>query len=378
MAQTYAGIKILDLTRTLAGPYASMILADLGADVIKVEAPDGDDTRRLPPKWHGESAAFLALNRNKRSVALDLKSDLGREAVLRLAAKSDVVMESFRPGVMEKLGIGFDTLKIQNPRLIFCSVSAFGRGPIGHDMPGYDSLLQAFSGIMKATGHPGEPPARLGPSAIDLSTGMWAAIQIMAALARRDRMDEPQRLEVALLDSALNLMNHQLIGVLAGAPSPQPQGSGSPITAPYEVFAVADGEILIAAGNDVLYRKLCLEMGRPELIDHPDYATMTGRVKNRTALHETLEATLMTAGMEAWEARFKAAGVPAGPVLDLAAAIRQPVTIERDLLVACPSAQNPDLQLLRLPLGEHVAPPTAPPALGEHTEAVLREIGLAR
>ena len=175
MFQTYEGLKILDLSRTLAGPFATMILADLGADVIKIEARDGDDTRRLPPKWHGDSAAFIAMNRSKRSVVLDLKSDHGREAVLKLTERCDVIVESFRPGVMERLGLGFDDLRNRNPRLIYCSVSAFGRGPLGRDMPGYDALLQAFSGIMKATGHPGEPPARIGPAAIDITTGLWTS-----------------------------------------------------------------------------------------------------------------------------------------------------------------------------------------------------------
>lgn len=253
MTLAYKGIRIIDLTRTIAGPFATMIMADLGAKVIKVESAEGDDTRRLPPRHNGTGVAFMATNRNKQSIVLDLKSPAGREAVHRLAQGADIVVESFRPGVSDRLGIGYQDLVRHNPRLIHCAISAFGSGPLGRDLPGYDPLLQAFSGIMKATGHPGQPPVRTGPSVVDLTTGMWAAINMMAALARRDRSGGPQQLEVALVDSAMTLMGHQVLGVLATGLAPEPQGSGSPLAAPYEVFAVADGDIMIAAGNDAIY-----------------------------------------------------------------------------------------------------------------------------
>lgn len=376
MTLAYAGIRIIDLTRTLAGPYATMILSDLGAEVVKIEAEGGDDARRLPPHWQGASAAFLAANRNKQSVVLDLKSDTWREAVRRLAAGADIVVDSFRPGVADRLGIGFDDLTRVNGRLIHCAITGFGTGPLGRDLPGYDPLLQAFSGIMKATGHPGQPPVRVGPSLVDLTTGMWAAMQMMAALARREAVGGPQRLEVALLDSAINLMCHQALGVLATGAAPEPQGSGSPLAAPYEVFAAADGELLIAAGNDALFGALCRELGRPDLARHPDYRDMTGRVAHREALHAAIEAALKTAGVDAWLVRLRAAGVPAGPVQDLAQALGHPLVAERGLLVASPAPGNPDLRLLRLPLSDARAAFAAPPELGRDTRAVLRELGL--
>lgn len=376
MTLAYDGIRIIDLTRTLAGPYAAMILSDLGAEVIKIESPQGDDARTLPPHWNGVSTAFLATNRNKKSVVLDLKSDLGREAMHRLAAGADVVIESFRPGVSSRLGIGFDDLARHNGRLIHCAISAFGTGPLGRDLPGYDPLLQAFAGIMKATGHPGQPPVRTGPSVVDLATGMWAAIQIMAALARREAVRAPQRLEVALVDSALNLMAHQVLGVLATGQAPAPQGSGSPLAAPYEAFATAGGDILIAAGNDRLFRALCTEIGRPDLIDHPDYREMAGRVANRAALHRAIEDRLKTAPAEAWLARFLAAGVPAGPVQDVGQALHHPVTAERGLLAGTPTADNPGLRMLRLPLSDARQDFAPPPELGQDTEAILRSLGL--
>lgn len=374
MHGVYAGIRIVDLTRVLAGPYATMTLAQLGAEVIKVEAPEGEDSRRLPPSWSGESTTYLAVNQNKKSIVLDLKQAADVEKLHLLVERSDVFVESFRPGTAERLGLGFDALAARNPKLIYCSINAFGQGPLGKDMPGYDALLQAFSGILKSTGHPGQPPARIGPSAIDLSSGMWAAIQIMAALAQRDRVAGPQRLEVALVDAALNLMCHQVTTALATGRSPEPQGSGAPAVAPYEIFEVGDGELMIAAGNDKLFRQLCVELGLGGLADDPRFKDMTARVANRSVLHAELEQTLKTETVDSWLARLALAGVPTGPVNSVAEAIAHPIVAERGLIASCPTDGNPELKLLKLPLGDLSVAPSPPPALGQHTEDVLRSL----
>jgi len=374
--KTLSGVRVLDFTRTVAGPFGSMILADLGAEVIKIEHADGgDDARHLPPYWNEDSAAFLALNRNKKSVVLDLKSEQDRAHILQLVQSCDVVMESFRPGVMERLMLGYDVLSTQSPNLIYCSVSAFGRGPLGRQMPGYDALLQAFSGIMKATGHPGSPPTRIAPSVIDLNTGMWAAIQILSALLRSKSEPGPKRLEVALVDTAFNLMCHQLIGFLATGEVPLPQGSGSPITAPYEVFRARDGDILVAAGNDRLFKRLCQSLKLDELVADERFIDMTDRVRNRHALHEILENVLLTEPVSKWVKRLTEAGVPAGPVHDIRQAVEHAIVAERGLLVPCEGQmRNPDLKLLRLPLGNDVASFREPPLLGQHTVEVLASL----
>jgi len=371
MQGVYSDIRIVDVTRVLAGPYATMILAQLGAEVIKVEAPDGEDSRRLPPFWGGESTTYLAVNQNKKSVALDLKQVAALESLRRIIDRSDVFIESFKPGTAERLGLGYDELVKRNPKLIYCSISAFGPGPLGKDMPGYDALLQAFSGILKSTGHPGQPPARIGPSAIDLSSGMWATIQIMAALAKRERATGPQKLEVALIDASLNLMCHQVMTALATGRSPEPQGSGAPSVAPYEVFQVGDGELMVAAGNDKLFRQLCREVGLADLPSDPRFCDMAGRVDNRNALHAIVEERLKTDTADNWLDRLGKAGVPAGRMNGIADAIADPLVAERALIVPCPTEANPDLKLLRLPLGPLSVEPTPPPSLGQHTEEIL-------
>jgi crotonobetainyl-CoA:carnitine CoA-transferase CaiB-like acyl-CoA transferase len=291
---------------------------------------------------------------------------------MRLVEDCDVVMESFRPGVMERLKLDFDVLTQRNRNLIYCSVSAFGRGPLGQSMPGYDALLQAFSGIMKATGHPGNPPTRVAPSVVDLNTGMWAAIQILAALARRRSEPGPKRLEVTLVDTAFNLMCHQLIGFLATGEIPPPQGSGSPTTTPYEVFRAKDGDILIAAGNDRLFERLCEILNLNKLTTDPRFVGMTNRVKNRNVLHRILEDVLLTVPVAEWVARLTDAGVPAGPVQDIKQAAEHAIVAERNLLVPCGgTTRNPDLKLLRLPLGDDIGSFSEPPMLGQHTDEVL-------
>ena len=377
-AGTYAGLRVLELATTIAGPFSTMILADLGADVIKVERPgQGDDARGMPPHWNGESTVFLAVNRNKRSLALDLKRPEGREAFMRLAANADVVVQSFRPGAAERLGLGFDDVRARNPAIVYCSISAFGTSGSAAGLPGYDPLIQAFTGLMSMTGHPGLPPARVAASVIDLTTGMWAAMGTMAALARRAQTGEAQFVESTLVDSGYMLLCHQIASMLATGDVPGPIGSASPITAPYEAFRTADGWIMIAAGNEDLFRRLCHTLGLAGLLSDERYRTPSDRVRNRDALHASIEERLRTSSSESWLREIQAAGVPVGPVNSLREAVDHPVAAERHLLVEPLDGDAfPGLRLVRVPFDD-ASPPALrrPPALGEHSEEVLREAG---
>lgn len=382
LQRTYEGLRVLDLSENIAGPLACMVLADLGADVVKIERPGtGEATRSLTPRWagDGESTVFLTVNRNKRSVALDIASPAGRDAVLRIAAGVDVVVESFRPGVADRLGLGFDDMARARPGVVHCSVSAFGEGPLGHDRPGYDAILQAFSGIMEMTGDEHGLPARAAPSVVDVSTGLWATTSIQAALARRDREPGAQRLEATLVDSAFFLMCHQVVGYLGTGSFPGRLGSAAPSTAPYQAFRTADGAIMIAGATDRLFERLCRALDLPDVAADPRYATVTDRVRDRDTLTELIETQLATASSEYWLERIGAAGVPAGPVNDLAAALAHPVTVERRLVREVESERHAGLQQLRLPIdtgGDCSL--REPPALGRDTADVLAQAGLTR
>jgi crotonobetainyl-CoA:carnitine CoA-transferase CaiB-like acyl-CoA transferase len=378
--ETYRDLKVLELATTIAGPFSTMVLADLGADVVKVERPGrGDDARAMPPHWDGESTVFLAVNRNKRSLAIDLKTREGHNAFLRLAERADVVVQSFRPGAAERLGLGFDDLRERNPSVVYCAISAFGSGGDLAGMPGYDPLIQAFSGLMSMTGQPGAPPSRVAASLIDLTTGMWAAMGIMAALVRRAQTGEPQQVEATLVDSGYMLLCHQIASLCATGQVPGPEGSGSPITAPYEAFRSADAWVMIAAGNDDLYARLCRSLDAEELIDDERFRTPSARVRNREPLRNELERRTTALSSVNLIARVQSAGVPVGPVHDLDEAVRHPVTADRSLLVdATDAAQFPGLKLVRLPFDD-ARPPRfrRPPTLGEHSEHVLAEAGFS-
>ena len=375
--ETYAGLRVLDLSENIAGPLAAMVLADLGADVIKVERPDGEATRSLPPRWGGESTVFLAMNRNKRSVALDLRSAAGRDAVLTLVRTCDVVIESFRPGAADRLGLGTAALTAERTDLVHCSVNAFGTGPLGYARPGYDALIQAFTGIMSMTGEADGGPSRAAPSIIDVSTGMWAAMSIMAALVRRASSPGPQLLEAALVDSGLFLMAHQAIGYLATGTFPGRLGSAAPSASPYQCFPTADEPILIATSTDRTYLVLCEALELPTLAADPRFGTVPDRVEHREALAKALTDRLVTAPAEHWLEVLLEAGVPAGPVQDLGAALSHPLTRERAMVAPSEAGHVQGLQQLHLPMDrQREAPRRPPPRVGEHTRDVLRELGM--
>ena len=355
-----------------------MILGDLGADVIKIERPPiGDDTRALPPRWGDEATVFIAVNRNKRSVVLDIKSDEGREALLKLAETADVVVESFPPGLGEKLRLTFEDFKARNPRILMCSISAFGDGPLGRTMPGYDALVQSVSGLMSFTGHPGAAPVRIAPSVLDLTTGMWGALGLMAALARRAAGGGAEHVRPSLLDSAFALMNHQVLGFLATGMPPEKLGSGAPSATPYRVFEASDGNFMLATASDPQFVRLCKVMGLDGLEVDARFCTMAARLQNRDELDKILSEKIRNEPVAIWLDRLGKAGMSVGRVNDVSAALAMPVAEERSLFVQPENiGWAGGLEQLRLPidpLGSGVR--RRPPHLGEHSAEILAEVG---
>jgi crotonobetainyl-CoA:carnitine CoA-transferase CaiB-like acyl-CoA transferase len=376
-AETFSGLRVLELTTTIAGPYCGVILADQGAEVVKVERPGrGDDAREMPPHRGTDSAVFEAVNRNKRGVVLDLKSSKGRAAFLRLADRSDVVVQNSRPGVVDELGIGPEAVLARNPGAVYCSISAFGDAGSAAGLPGYDPLIQAFTGMMSMTGEPGREPVRAAASVIDLATGMWAAMAIMAALVRRLSTRRGEHIEVTMVDTGFALLCHQILGMRATGEVPGPLGSASPITAPYESFHARDGWVMIAAGNDSLFGRLCTALGLTELVKDPRFARASVRVRHRHALHELIQSSISGSSRSEVLDLLQAAGVPVGPVHSLDEALAHPVAVERGVMVEGPGGSPlPQVRLPIIPPG--TTPSRRPPLLGEHTAEVLREVGLS-
>jgi crotonobetainyl-CoA:carnitine CoA-transferase CaiB-like acyl-CoA transferase len=380
VALPFDGLVVVDLTQNVAGPFCTQILGDMGADVIKVERPGrGDDARAwAPPFWGEESATFLAFNRNKRSLALDLRREGGLEVLRRLVARADVFVQSLRAGAAAALRLDAPAACALNPRLVYCSITAFGaRGPMAH-LPGYDSLMQAYAGLMSVNGHPGQEPARVGTSIIDMGTGMWAALGIMAALRQRETSGRGAEVTTALFDTALMWMSYQAMGYLASGEVPQPQGSGTAMIAPYQAFATADGYTMIGAGSDALFARLATALDAPELLQDPRFVDNPSRVRHRAALVDVVTARTRTLKTADLLERLRAAGVPSAPIHTVDQVLQEPQTHASGMLVGAPHPRVPDYRSVGLPIqwdGRRPGVRRIPPRLGEHSTDVLTWLG---
>ncbi|PWC87250.1 CoA-transferase [Azospirillum sp. TSH100] len=382
MAGPLSHIRVLELSRVLAGPWSAQTLADLGADVIKVERPGaGDDTRAWGPPWAGDqSAYFLSTNRGKRSITIDFERPEGQELVRRLAAQADVVIENFKVGGLVKYGLDYDSLKAVNPRLVYCSITGFGQTGPYRNRAGYDFMIQGMGGLMSITGQPdGEPgggPVKVGVAVTDIFTGLYATIGIMGALAHRDRTGEGQQVDLALLDVQVAVLANQAMNCLVGGKAPQRLGNAHPNIVPYQAFATRDGHIILAVGNDGQFAKFCTVAGRPELAKDERYATNPARVANRKELVALLEELIRTRDSHDWLSALEQVGVPCGPINDLAAVFEDPQVKARNIHQDLPHPTQGSVPTVASPIrysGTPLVHDTAPPTLGQHTDTVLAD-----
>lgn len=386
------GIRVLDLSRVLAGPWCSQNLADLGADVIKVERPGtGDDTRAWGPPYlkdaegkdTSEAAYFLSTNRNKRSIAIDIATTEGAELVRQIAAHCDILVENFKVGGLKKYGLDYERIREINPRLIYCSITGFGQTGPKASLPGYDFMIQGMGGLMSITGErddlPGGGPQKAGVAVTDLFTGMYATIAVLGALQERHRSGLGQHIDLALLDCHVAMLANQTLNYMTSGAAPVRAGNAHQNVVPYQVFAASDGHLIVAVGNDGQYRAYCEVLGRPDLAMHPDYATNSLRLINRKALIPELESIMKTRKRDEWIEALQKVGVPCGPINNIKQVFEDPQvqarelwrTIAHPLAGSTPTAANP-IRYSETPIQYRMAPPL----LGQHTEQILEELGL--
>jgi crotonobetainyl-CoA:carnitine CoA-transferase CaiB-like acyl-CoA transferase len=368
------GITVVELCHSVAGPYGGLILASLGAELIKVENPDHGDHARAwaPPYSHGTSSAFQSLNRDKLGITVDLTDPAELARLKRfILDRADVVIQNLRPGTVERYGLGGEDLLRQNPRLIYCNVGAFGRtGPLS-DKPGYDPLMQAFGGLMSVTGEAGRAPVRIGPAVVDMGSGMWSAIGILAALSRRSATGSGCVVDTSLFETAVAWMTVQIAGYLASGEIRRPMGSGIAEIVPHQAFRASDGYLMVAAGNDGLFRKLATVLGRPDWADDPRFATNDGRIRNRQALIPAIETIIAADTTAAWSERLERAGVPTAPIQSVDQVVAHPQTQALGIIQRAP---DNDLRLVGLPLSfDGRRPPfrTPAPGPGQHNDRIF-------
>jgi len=372
-SRPFADLVVIELGHSVAAPFAGQIFADLGAQVIKVEKPGGDDARKWgPPFWEGASATFQALNRNKQSVTADLRAERDRNALLSLIrTRADIIVQNLRPGQVEELGLDADSLLAIKPSLIYCNVGAFGqRGPL-KDRPGYDPLMQAFGGVMSTTGEPGRPSVRVGPSIVDMGTGMWAVIGTLAALRVRQATGQGGVVDVSLFETASAWLTILASQCMASGQSPGKEGSGAAGIAPYKAYATRDGEVVIAAGSDGLFRSLAQVVGHPEWVQDPRFVDNPNRVANQVVLYGLLDTLIARETTAHWIQTLEAAGIPCAPVQSVAQMLAHPQTEAMGLVQSLPGS---GLRAVGLPLslnGVRPTPRSRPPEAGEHTSSIL-------
>jgi len=372
------GVRVLDCTMIMAGPLCTMVLGDLGADVIKVERPEGDESRHFPPFVNGVSAPFMMLNRNKRSLALNLKHPEGRRAFLRLVEGADILVENFRPGTMESLGLGWEDLRKANPRLIYCSITGFGRTGPYSARAGFDLIAQGMSGLMSVTGVPGGPPVKVGVPIADINAGLQAVIGILAAYIHRLRTGEGQRVDTSLLEAGVATTYWESAEYWGTGRVPQPTGSAHRLSAPYQALRCQDGYITVGGASQANWERLCRALRLEHLLQDPRFATGPERLKNREELARILEEVLTRAPVEHWLRVLEEAGVPAGPIYNMAQVYEDPHILARGMKAEVEHPAGGTFPNVGIPIKLSLTPPAIrrrPPLLGEHTEEVLREAG---
>jgi formyl-CoA transferase len=373
-----SGLRVLDVTQVMAGPYCAMVLADLGADVIKVEPPAGDSTRQMPGAVGTDSPSFNAVNRGKRSVVLNLKTAEGREACERLATQSDILIENYRPGVMDALGLGYDVLAAANPQLIYASISGYGQTGPKREKGGFDLIAQGLSGIMSVTGDPGGRPVKAGVPLTDLGAGLFALVGILAALNHRHATGVGQRVDTSLVDAGVALSVWEATEYFSGAGVPQALGSAHRMNAPYQAIRCADGYITLGAANERLFRRLCEVLGHTDWASMPEFADNASRVKHRDALAARIEAVTIHQPSGYWLERLDQHDIPCGPINDYAQVFADPQVLAREMVVETEHPTLGHLRTLGSPIKLSATPPDVTrraPRLGEHTEEILNTMG---
>ena len=374
------GLHVLDVTQVMAGPFCAMVLADLGADVIKVEPPAGDSTRQMPGAVGSDSPSFNAVNRGKRSIVLDLKTEAGRAALIRLARSTDILIENYRPGVMDALGLGYEALSRENPRLIYASISGYGQTGPDRDKGGFDLIAQGVSGIMSITGEPGGAPVKAGIPLTDLGAGLFALVGILAAVAHRHRTGAGQHVDTSLVDAGVALSVWEATEYFAGMGVPQALGSAHRLIAPYQAIRCRDGYITLGAANERLFRRLCEVLEHPEWAALPEFLDSNARLRNRQALTDRIEAITAGETCEHWLALFEANDIPCGPINDYARVFADRQVVAREMVVETDHPTLGKLRTLGSPIKLSATPALvgrAAPRLGEHTVEVLREAGFS-